>query len=199
MSSTRSIGLSAGFFCFLKTVRRRFLFNSVTKYEERNAKALNQIFCNLNPGHSDRDHQSWLNMLHMAGFPELWSACDQRNWRKGVRDAGFLFPGLLRGVRRTGPLCRSTHSLADLSWEWNWDFMNNCGLWTEKQTTQPWALFPTCMNWSSPKSYLYVNVTVSKICQKIKPIREVILGGVGNGYVVSTRKQMQTCGVKVMY
>lgn len=127
------------------------------------------------------------------------AACDQRNWRKGLRDAGFLFPGLLRGLRRTGPLWRSNHSLADLNWEWNGDFMNNCGLWTEKHTTQPWALFPTCMNWSSPKSYLYINVTVSKICQKIKPIWEVILGGVGNGYVVSTRKQMQTCGVKEPY
>lgn len=67
MISTRSIGLSALLF-FPKNLARRFLLNSVTKQEQRHAKAVNQIFCDLIPGHSDRSHLSWLNLLHMAGF-----------------------------------------------------------------------------------------------------------------------------------
>lgn len=186
------------FFCLfvlfsVNFLRRRFLLNSVSKYEERNAKALNQIFCTLTLGIlTGISSPGWMCYAWLAS-PGCGATCDQRNWRKGVWDAGFLIPGPLRGMKRTGPLCRSTHSIADLSWEWNRDFMNNCRLWTEKQSTQPWTLIPTCMNWSS----LYINVTVSKICQKIKPIWKMILGGVGNGHVVNTRKQMQTCGVKL--
>lgn len=74
MSGTRSIWLSAGFFvlfCFSENCKEEVpakLSDLICR--ERNAKALNQIFCNLNPGHSDRNHQSWLNMLQMAGFPQ---------------------------------------------------------------------------------------------------------------------------------
>lgn len=50
------------------------MLNSVTKYEEGNAQALNQIFYDLNPWHSGKNHMSWLNMVHMAGFHELWSS-----------------------------------------------------------------------------------------------------------------------------
>lgn len=57
-----------------KSLARRFLLNSVTKYEEGNAKALNQIFYDLKSGHSGKNHMSWLNMVYMAGFPELWSS-----------------------------------------------------------------------------------------------------------------------------
>lgn len=165
MVSTRNPGLSAVF------LARRFPLSWVTKYEERNAKALNQIFCDLNPGHSDSSHLPWPNMLHMAASLGYGAARDQRTWTKALWDAVFTSPWLSQGIsvgmKRTGPLYRSINSFAGLSWEWNWDFKNNCGLWTKKQTTQAWALFPTCENWSSLKSYLYINVTVSRISPKI--------------------------------
>lgn len=164
MISTRNTGLSAVF------LARRFLQNWVTKYEERNAKALNQIFCDPNPGHSDSSHLSWPNMLHMAASLGYGAAGDQRTWTKALWDTGFVFLWLVQvisvGMKRTGPLCRSINSFAGLSWEGNWDFRNSCGLWTKKQSTQTWALFPICENWSSLKSFLYINVTVSRISQK---------------------------------